>query len=192
MDRRKFLTKSGLLLSSTPIIASTSDDNFLASYIQEENNIPFDDYMKDIHMINTHTGEEVKMVFKENGSYNPEALRELSYFLRDYRTGHAKYIDPNLLDILYSLKVKLGSDKPFYVLSGYRTKKTNELLRRTTKGVAKHSLHIQGKAIDITLPNRSTKEIARAARSLSLGGVGQYNKSHFVHVDTGKVRHWYG
>jgi uncharacterized protein YcbK (DUF882 family) len=182
-----------------PLQASVSDEEFLSSFIGEQHknlnkhrpSYEFDKE-KSLYIINTHTGEEKNLVFKTNGSFNPEAVKEFSYLLRDFREDKAIYMDPKLLDYLYALKVRLDTDRPFHVLSGYRTRKTNNYLRRRNHGVAKNSFHIIGKASDITLTNKSTKQIARVARSLKYGGVGQYNKSHFVHVDTGPVRHWYG
>jgi len=189
MNRREFISKTGIILTSGIITTelSANDEDFLLSFIRDKNQ-----EKRELHLINTHTGEEFKEVFKENGLFKRKAIAEFIHFMRDYRTGEMTYIDPGLLDYLYDIKEKLDTDKPFYVLSGYRTKKTNEMLRKHYHGVAKHSLHIKGKAIDITSEHKSTKEIAKVARSLKKGGVGQYNKSHFVHVDTGRVRHWYG
>ena len=110
--------------------------------------------------------------------------------LRDFRTGDVFPIDPSLLDILFSLRLMTQCDAPFHVISGYRSPMTNALLRQHSEGVAQHSLHLEGRAIDVRLGGRSTKELAELARSLGRGGVGLYPASDFVHVDTGRVRFW--
>jgi uncharacterized protein YcbK (DUF882 family) len=139
---------------------------------------------------NTHTGESLKVVYNEQGAYVPQALTDINYVLRDFRTGDVKEIDTSLLDLLYSLQKKLGSTGPFHVISGYRSPKTNLLLRSASHGVAGHSLHLQGKAIDIRLPGCDLKTLHRVAIELQGGGVGYYPGSDFVHVDVGRVRYW--
>ena len=194
MDRRSFLkTASGIILGATPMFASDKYDILLAEFIAEKpKSHPLVHKDRTIELINTHTEESLSIQYMKNGKYDHDEIKKFSYFMRDFRTGDMIMVDPKLLNILYALKVELDTDKPFYVLSGYRSKKTNEYLRKKTRGVAKNSLHTRGKAIDITLPNKSVKHIAKTARSLKLGGVGQYNRSNFVHLDTGRVRHWYG
>ncbi len=151
-----------------------------------------DQRTKKLHLINVHTGEIFNEVFKINGRYNKVALQKFNYFMRDFRTGEIKNINPHLLDILYELKMVTNHRTPFYVLSGYRSKKTNEMLRRRSKEVAKNSLHIKGFAIDITSREKPIHYLAQKARKLMLGGVGEYKKHNFVHLDTGHVRHWFG
>jgi uncharacterized protein YcbK (DUF882 family) len=119
-----------------------------------------------------------------------ESLREINHLLRDHRTGDTVQMDRELLDLLYSLQHKVESKKEFQVISGYRSPKTNAMLRSKSSGVAKKSLHMQGKAIDIRLPGTSLKNLRKAAVALKSGGVGYYPNSNFVHVDTGRVRYW--
>ena len=146
-----------------------------------------------LNLVNVHTGEKLSLDLADTSRTNYfHQLKKFAYFMRDYRTGSVRNIDPRLLNILQNIKIKTGTRKPFLVLSGYRTKRTNEMLRRTGHQAAKHSLHIKGQAIDITLQDISVRKIASIARGLKMGGVGEYNKNHFVHVDTGRVRHWYG
>ncbi|MDH5592439.1 MAG: DUF882 domain-containing protein, partial [Gammaproteobacteria bacterium] len=110
--------------------------------------------------------------------------------LRDHRTGDIIDIDPTLVDLLNILHHKMNGRKPFHVISGYRSPKTNESLRKQTSGVAKKSFHMQGRAIDIRLPGRELTALRKAAINLQAGGVGFYPKSDFIHIDTGRVRHW--
>ncbi len=137
-----------------------------------------------------HTGEKIKLAYWENGAYVKDALKEVNHVLRDFRTGDVHRIDPRLLDLLYGVRHRLGTNGPFEVISGYRSPKTNEMLRKASGGVAKHSMHLQGKAIDIRVPGRDLKQVHRAALALKGGGVGLYTQSDFVHVDTGRVRSW--
>jgi uncharacterized protein YcbK (DUF882 family) len=139
---------------------------------------------------NVHTGENMKAVYWDYGTYVPQTLADINYILRDYRTGEMKEIDTDLLDLLFALHRKLESRAPFSVISGYRSPETNALLRRVSKGVAKNSLHIYGKAVDIRLPGYDLKTLHRAAVDLRRGGVGYYPASDFVHVDVGRVRYW--
>jgi uncharacterized protein YcbK (DUF882 family) len=138
----------------------------------------------------THTGETLDVVYAERGYYLSDALAEVNYFLRDFRTGDVHQIDPELLDILHSARVYTGSNGQIEVLSGFRSHATNEQLRRTGLGVAQHSLHMTGQAIDIRLANVATRTLMRAAVSMGRGGVGYYPESDFVHLDTGRVRTW--
>lgn len=137
-----------------------------------------------------HTGEQLKLVYKANGQYVPENLRRIDRVLRDWRTGEVKPIDPELLDLLWDLRRKLETGNTIDILSGYRAPATNAMLRRKGGGVAKNSFHIQGKAIDLKIAGRSTRQIRDAAVALKRGGVGYYPASHFVHVDTGAPRTW--
>lgn len=137
-----------------------------------------------------HTGENLRVDYWVDGNYVPGALRELNHLLRDFRTHQQIAIDPKLFDLLYALCGRLDATSPFRIISGYRSPATNAMLHRTTSGVATHSLHMDGMAIDISLADRGTETVYRAARALKAGGVGYYPKSGFVHVDTGRVRHW--
>jgi uncharacterized protein YcbK (DUF882 family) len=139
---------------------------------------------------NLHTGESLKTVYFERGKYVGGALGEIDYILRDFRQNAIKPIEPRLLDLLSALGERLYTTEPFYVISGYRTPKTNAMLREHGAGVAAHSLHIDGRAIDIRVPGRGLSTLRRAAASLRAGGVGYYPHSDFVHVDTGRVRYW--
>jgi uncharacterized protein YcbK (DUF882 family) len=139
---------------------------------------------------NIHTGEQLKTAYWVEGRYTAGALEDINYLLRDYRTGEVKAIDPRLLDLLYAVKSRLGSVRPFHVVSGYRSPATNAMLAEKSSGVAKHSLHIEGKAIDVYLPDCDLKKLHRVALALGRGGVGYYPKSDFVHMDVGSVRSW--
>ncbi|WP_340121985.1 YcbK family protein [Methylobacter svalbardensis] len=139
---------------------------------------------------NTHTGDRLKLTYFERGNYVEDALLEINHLFRDYHDGSVHPIDPALLDQLYDLKHSLEVRKPFNIVSGYRSPATNADLRRHSDGVAKNSLHMQGRAIDIRLEGIDTKRIRNAALALRRGGVGYYPRSNFVHLDTGSVRSW--
>jgi uncharacterized protein YcbK (DUF882 family) len=145
---------------------------------------------KALAFYNTHTGETLKAVYWDQGTYVPQALVEINYILRDHRTGEVREIEPALLDLLCALQQKLGSSAPFSIISGYRSSETNSHLSSKNKGVAKNSMHLLGKAIDIRLPGHELKTLQRAAVDLQRGGVGYYPSSDFVHVDVGRVRYW--
>lgn len=141
-------------------------------------------------MVNDRTGEWLNTVYWADGNYIPEALGALNHILRDWREDKVHKMDPGVLDILAATHRLLETDEPFTIVSGYRTPKTNAMLRRRSSGVAKHSYHIKGMAIDVTLKSRSVAQISRAGLSLKGGGVGRYTRSDFVHLDCGPVRTW--
>ncbi|HWA04594.1 MAG TPA: DUF882 domain-containing protein [Rhizomicrobium sp.] len=139
---------------------------------------------------NLHTGEKLSIDYWTQGAYRPDALSAVNHVLRDYRNGQEHAIDTRLLDLLNLLHRTLESSAPFSVISGYRSPATNAAMHRHSAGVAAHSLHMQGMAIDIRLADRGLKDLHAAARSLRAGGVGFYPAEDFVHVDVGRVRHW--
>jgi uncharacterized protein YcbK (DUF882 family) len=143
-----------------------------------------------LRLYQIHTGETLERVFRADGEYLPEALADLNRLLRDHRTNEVAAIDPALLSLLARLTALVGPGDMVHVISGYRSPATNRLLAAATDGVAKNSLHMEGKAIDIRIPGRDIADVRDAALSLRGGGVGFYPDSRFVHVDIGRVRSW--
>lgn len=139
---------------------------------------------------NLHTGERVRTVYFAGGRYLEEGLREISRLLRDWRTDEVMRYDPAVLDIVDVLQRRLGTSGPLEVVCGYRSPATNAMLRRTSKGVAKNSLHMKGQAIDLRFPGVSLEQAHEAALALAAGGVGYYPASGFLHLDSGPVRSW--
>ena len=137
-----------------------------------------------------HTAEVLKVTYRERGEIVPAALDEVKHFLRDFRTEQVHDIDVGLLDQLHQLYVEFDQRGRFEVISGYRSPRTNAALRHVTSGVAEHSLHIVGQAIDVRLTSAVTADLRDAAIALRRGGVGYYQESNFVHVDTGAFRTW--
>ena len=145
---------------------------------------------KTLSFEHTHTGEKLKIIYFERGNYIKDALQEINYLLRDFRTDDIHPIDTALLDQLFYLKQTLGLNKPFHIISGYRSPFTNAQLRKHSHGVAEHSFHMQGKAIDIRVERLSSRTIRNAALTMAQGGVGYYPRNNFVHLDTGRFRTW--
>jgi uncharacterized protein YcbK (DUF882 family) len=143
-----------------------------------------------ISLVNAHTGEKFSGEYWYNGRYRPDAFGEIKLLMRDHRNNQIFPIDPRLMDILYVVQHQIGSAHSFNVLSGYRSPETNARLRRMTEGVARNSLHMSGQAADVYLPGTRLTSLRRTAINLKSGGVGFYPKSDFVHLDTGRVRHW--
>jgi uncharacterized protein YcbK (DUF882 family) len=139
---------------------------------------------------NLHTEETVDVVYRADGQLDPDALRQIDWVLRDFRTGEARPIDPRLLDLLWQLRGALDTAEPYEVISGYRSPATNAMLRRTGRGVARGSLHTQAMAIDVRVPGQPLAKVRAVALALRQGGVGYYPSSGFVHVDVGRVRFW--
>jgi len=137
-----------------------------------------------------HTGEQLTVDYCVAGRYCGDALRAIDLALRDHRTNEAHPIDPQLLDLLFGIRQRLGSRERVHVVSAYRSPETNALLRETERGVAAASYHVTGRALDFFLPDRRLDDVRRVARSMQAGGVGYYPRSEFVHVDNGPVRTW--
>jgi uncharacterized protein YcbK (DUF882 family) len=147
---------------------------------------------RSLSFVHAHTGEALTVPYRQASCYDSACLSAVNQLLRDFRTGDVHPIDPGVLDILCALKDQSGADAPFEVISGYRSPLTNAMLRgrSAASGVAAHSLHMQGQAIDVRLGGVPTAKLAELARGLQRGGVGFYAASDFVHLDTGRVRHW--
>ncbi len=141
---------------------------------------------------NLHTDETLDVAYWENGAYVPGALDAVNEVLRDFRTGEVHAISPHLLDLLVLLQGSLERPGRYEVISGYRSPRTNALLHTESAEVAVHSLHMEGKAIDMRLPDVGLASLRNAALGLGLGGVGYYPTSDFVHADVGRVRTWSG
>ena len=143
-----------------------------------------------LEFINLHTDETLRCCYWANGEYDPRGLNEINHILRDHRANEVNEIDTSLIDLLHILHETTDSKAPFHIISGYRSPHTNEKLRNQSNGVAKRSLHMQGKAIDIRLPDVELTRLRDTAISLQAGGVGYYAKSNFIHVDIGRPRSW--
>lgn len=173
-SRRKFLILTGSFMAvttTTPIIASS------LSRIRPQFS------SRKLSLYNIHTGEDFKGIYWREGHYDTKALTRLSHLLRDRRNNKEHPIVAKLFDLLHHLQATLESQDHFQVICGYRSKETNKILRKKSRGVAKNSLHMQGKAVDIRLEHVPLKDLCNAARSLKAGGVGYYPKSNFIHVD---------
>jgi uncharacterized protein YcbK (DUF882 family) len=177
LNRRSFL-KLGLLAAALPLPASAS-----AWLAAPERRLSFH---------NLHTGENVDLPYWVQGDYVPESLAEINHVLRDHRTDQVAAIDTRLLDLLDRVKAELGTSQPFQVISGYRSPASNGMLAAHSSGVAKHSLHMEGMAIDIRIPGVTLTTLRDTGLALQTGGVGYYPSSNFVHLDVGRVRRWAG
>jgi uncharacterized protein YcbK (DUF882 family) len=145
---------------------------------------------RSLSFVNTHTGEALTSVYFRNGDYVAAELARINWLMRDFRTGDVHPMDPGVLDILSDLRTLAGRDAAFEVICGYRSPQTNALLHSRSSGVAEHSLHLEGRAIDVRLAGFSTERLHQLALGMKRGGVGFYAASDFVHVDNGRVRYW--
>lgn len=145
-----------------------------------------------IRMYSGRTGETVDTVYWLEGEYIPEALKEITYFMRDWRQDEIKKIDARTIDIAAAAHRLMDTSEPYMLLSGYRTPKTNAMLRSESRGVARNSLHMKGQAADLRLKSRSVNQMYKAASACTAGGVGKYSRQDFVHMDCGPIRTWGG
>lgn len=145
---------------------------------------------RSLRFYNTHTGETLRSVFWADGAFVPEALADINQLLRDHRSNTVAAIDPQLLLLVDKLSGQFGNNNVVHVISGYRSPETNRKLAAQSNGVARHSLHLEGRALDLRLPGRDLASVRKAALAMQGGGVGYYPDSQFVHIDTGRVRSW--
>jgi len=145
---------------------------------------------RELSFYNTHTGEKLTATYWSDGKYLDDGIEEISWLLRDHRSSESSPVDNSLLDLLHRLQAKVEHQGEFHVISGYRSPTTNAMLRKQSSGVAKHSYHMLGQAIDVRLPGFDTDQLRQAAVALKGGGVGYYSSSDFVHLDVGDVRYW--
>jgi uncharacterized protein YcbK (DUF882 family) len=148
------------------------------------------DDSRTLKFYHTHTLDTLEVTYFENGLYLLEPMEQLRAFLADWRNGDQRDIDPRLMDILWEIQSVTGNSDTFEVISAYRSEETNRNLRSRSSGVAQNSQHILGKAIDVRLRGLDTRKLRDTALELKLGGVGYYEKTDFVHLDTGRVRRW--
>jgi uncharacterized protein YcbK (DUF882 family) len=144
-----------------------------------------------LRLYHLHTNERIDLVYRIGDIYISSAIDQLDHFLRDHRTGEVIQLDRRVFDLLHDLTAAAGRpEAEIDIVCGYRTPWSNDFLRSTTQGVASHSLHMQGEAIDIRMPGVSVSKLKDVALTLHRGGVGFYPESRFVHVDVGRVRRW--
>ena len=179
LSRRQFLrlgaaVTAGLALPGPLQAALTPDAN-------QERRLVF---------FNTHTREKLDVCYAQGASYRPEALEAVNVILRDHRTNEIRPIAPRLLDLLCDIRLQAGPDACLHIISGYRSPRTNHMLSKRSRGVARKSLHMAGHAIDIRIPGLPLRRLRQIAVDLGRGGVGYYPRADFVHVDIGRVRTW--
>lgn len=182
---RAGITRRGILavFAATAVTAAPTFSN-AAGFLRGGGDI------RRIRMYSGRTGESIDMIYWIDGKYIKDALHEVNYFMRDWRQDSATRMDTRTIDIMAAAHNSLDTSEPYLLLSGYRTARTNAMLRARSGGVAKKSLHMKGQAADLRLKSRSVGQMARAAAACRAGGVGRYSSSNFVHMDCGDVRTW--
>jgi uncharacterized protein YcbK (DUF882 family) len=178
ISRRAFLTRVGIAAAGSLLVSSS--DAFANALGRERR----------IALFNTHTKEEWGFVCSPQQYYDESLLDSFSHFLRDHHADVSRPMDPALLDLLYAVTVLTGGRGEYNTISGYRSPETNQWLRKMSHGVAEHSMHIEGKAIDLRTEDVGIRTIQQVALALQQGGVGYYHAADFVHLDTGEIRSW--
>ncbi|PRY25930.1 uncharacterized protein YcbK (DUF882 family) [Aliiruegeria haliotis] len=186
-DAPRGFSRRGLLsaFAATTLVAAPTFSN-AAGFLRGAGDI------RRLKMYNGRTGEHMDTIYWIEGSYIKDALKEINSFMRDWRRNEVKTIDTRTIDIMAASHNLMNTNEPYTLLSGYRSPKTNAMLRSRSGGVAKNSLHLKGQAADLRLGSRSIHQMAKAAKSCQAGGVGTYRGSNFVHMDCGAVRAWNG
>ena len=145
-----------------------------------------------ISFFSVNTKETLTIQYMKDGKRVPEAMQKINWILRDWRKDEPTEMDPDLIDLVWEMHTELGSAEPIHIISGYRSRSTNDMLRRTVGGQASESRHILGKAMDVHFPDVPVKKLRYSALIRERGGVGYYPTSAtpFVHLDTDRVRAW--
>jgi len=178
MNQRRSFLKSSVALASALSLPSLARAAIAAPH------------ERSLRFYNTHTGETLRTMFWADGQFIPDALQDINHLLRDHYNNKIAEMDPELLLLLNKVSSQFSNNEVIHVISGYRSPETNQMLADRSGGVAKHSMHMEAKAIDIRMPGRDLAQLHKAAMALKGGGVGYYPTSQFVHMDTGRVRHW--
>ncbi|WP_457647281.1 YcbK family protein [Profundibacter sp.] len=184
-SKKSLITRRGVLraFAATTIVAAPTYAN-AAGFLRGAGDI------RRLRMYSGRTGEHLDTIYWIEGNYIKDAIKEINYFMRDWREDAVKSMDVRNFDIITAAHTLLDTTEPYLLLSGYRTPKTNAMLRSRSRGVAKNSLHMKGQANDVRLKSRTVNQIYKAGLSCGAGGVGKYSRSNFVHMDCGAVRTW--
>tara|TARA_B100000780_G_scaffold23592_1_gene15039 strand:- start:264 stop:848 length:585 start_codon:yes stop_codon:yes gene_type:complete len=178
-------TRRGVLGAfAATVVSAAPTFSLAAGFLRGAGNI------RRLSMYSGRTGETLNTIYWIDDKYIDEAVHEISVFMRDWRANSVKTIDHRTLDIMAASYNVMNVSEPYIMLSGYRSAKTNAMLRSRSSGVARNSLHMKGQAADLRLKSRSVTQMARAALSCRAGGVGKYRNANFVHMDCGDVRSW--
>ncbi len=178
LSRRSFLTRSATAAAGSLLLPSAKS---VASILSSE---------RTLHFHNVNTDEELTLRCCPEKEYDRDTRIRFSSLLRDHHADEVREMDPGLIDIFFALTAFTGARGSFKILSGYRSPETNSWLKSFHRGVAEHSMHIEGRAVDIRMDDVSVREIRAAGLALAMGGVGYYPRSNFVHLDTGNIRTW--
>ena len=179
-QRREFLKRSAVFASMAGLPVLGRAAAMPASIMRD----------RTLRMYNTHTGESITTTYWAEGRFIPESMNDINKLLRDHRNNKIAQMDPKLVLLLDQVSTQVKPDSVIHIISGYRSPESNQLLADTTNGVAKHSMHLDGRAIDVRMPGVALANLRKAALGAGAGGVGYYPDSQFVHMDTGRVRHW--
>lgn len=179
LTRRQLVQSAGALAGMAACPLVLAENHSLTQY-------------KALNLYNVHTGEQIKATIWAEGTYQMDEILRLDHLLRDHRTGEVKPITRDMYEHLFYLQQLFNPKQPINIISGYRCQATNNMLRRNTYGVARKSMHVEGRAIDLSIPRVNHQALHKAALAMRAGGVGSYPRSGFVHIDNGRVRHWHG
>jgi uncharacterized protein YcbK (DUF882 family) len=186
------MLKAGLLAATAALfpgaLLTGAEGSSLPRFSDDALSLP----ERNLVLYNVLTRETLEVAYWKDGRYIPEALSDINHIMRDSRTGREKDMKTELLDLLFLIRERLNSPEAFHIVSGYRTPGSNAYLRKRRRGVARNSLHMYGKAVDLRLPGCRLKDLRHTAMSFKTGGVGYYPRSKFVHIDVGDVRYWWG
>jgi len=190
MDRRQFL-KAGLVLAGAAAGSESLPFGFVsqahAADASAATGVELVNGARTLDLYRPDSHERLTLEYMRDGQWCGDAYNRICWLLRDVQAHQHVQMDTRLIAILDWTQRYLrqfGYTQPLHVLSGFRTQHTNQ----RTEGAAKNSQHLVGKAVDVRIPGLSAEYLGRLYHWLSQGGVGIYDSSNFVHVDTGPLR----
>ena len=179
LARRRFLEVAGLGAAAALTLGLTPPDEQLS-----------DPTERTLDLYRIHSRKRLRVTYMKGGRYVESALSQIDRICQDNLQKQHIRMDTALIDHLWMLKELVARDAVIDIISAYRTPKTNAWLRGKSKNVARRSLHMDGRAIDIRIRGLSASTVADLAAELAMGGVGYYDRSQFTHLDTGRPRRW--
>jgi uncharacterized protein YcbK (DUF882 family) len=187
MNQRRSFLKSSAVLASVLAAPAVKAARKSAPVVEPVAAAPNERILR---LYNTHTGENLRSIFWAEGQFIPDALQDINKLLRDHRNNQVTSMDPQLLVLLDKVSAQFGDHPTIHIISGYRSPESNAKMHAHSSGVAKHSMHMEGKAIDVRIPGKDLAKLHTVAMAQRAGGVGYYPEDQFVHMDVGRVRYW--
>lgn len=144
----------------------------------------------EIHIRNTHTGEEAQVtLLAPDGSLDEEAFKRIDAVFGFPARERGDHISPRLVFMLDYFSDLVAPKKVINIESGYRSPEYNSRLRNAGGNVARASTHMDGMALDFNIEGVKGRELWEVIRGTNCCGAGHYGGNN-VHLDSARPRSW--